>query len=588
MSAAGQISNAKAASKQAKAPMSKSKKGIPSSSIIEHNRKTELCRNYENGSCTFGDRCAFAHGLDDIKHKTLRDLEKEGRIADASKYQACLCQTWVATGTCLYGRRCVFIHDDRVEGTVGLPPRASTLAKSAASRISSRTGSSGGGSGLGSSPLCPAGEDNDNGSLLFFPDRPRDPDSRELSADDVRYDIDFGVDVNTGRDHSTAYKLWYSFIAVMGIDDSAIFDRGGNKVGVEENTNYTSSGAIARGGTGTSPPPTTTKRIISYKDAASAGVHLISPSASAARSAVGRASPSSSIVRAKSKQLHEARYGSDNGTIDSDPLPVFYTLRMGIPACPGTPPSAAAPAAQLKDEEDVVLEYGSAKSDDDDDDDDSYFSCPSSSSSWCSAVPPPPGLEGAVENGSLVHASAFSALGSPAAASDVTSAVSLEGEDEYDGGMDDGSSCLSQHPREQALVASPSVGPAAGAPSAAASRLPGTPTRLAVFVGLHSDTDTSTCTSPSSSDGGDYGECHLGQPAHLGSDYDRSYVTEANSGVVPVNVAYGAAMTPPQYAMAPFHHRRQLCDGTTTDGSDVHAMAKLHRAIYGTLPSFLF
>ncbi|CAM9803750.1 unnamed protein product, partial [Ectocarpus sp. 8 AP-2014] len=332
MRAAEQDRNSKAASKQAKTPKSKSKKGIPSSSIIEHNRKTELCRNHDNGSCTFGDRCAFAHGLDDIKHKTLRDLEEEGRIADASKYQACLCQTWVATGTCRYGRKCVFIHDNRVKGTIGLSPRTSTLAKSAASRSSSSSSSSssGGGSGRGSSPLCPAGEDNDNGSLLFFPDRPRDPDSRELPADEVRYDIDFGVDVNTGRDHSTAYKLWYSFIAVMGIDDSAIFARASNKVGVEEDTNYTSSGAIASGGTGTSPPPTTTKRIISYKDAASAGVHFISSSASAARGAVGRASPSSSVVSAKLKQLDEAPRRSDNGSIDSDPLPVFYTLRMGI------------------------------------------------------------------------------------------------------------------------------------------------------------------------------------------------------------------------------------------------------------------
>ncbi|CBJ28880.1 conserved unknown protein [Ectocarpus siliculosus] len=586
MRAAEQDRNAKAASKQAKTPKSKSKKGIPSSSIIEHNRKTELCRNYENGSCTFGDRCAFAHGLDDIKHKTLRDLEKEGRIADASKYQACLCQTWVATGTCLYGRRCVFIHDDRVKGTIGLSPRTSTLAKSAASRISSSTGSRGGGSGRGSSPLCPAGEDNDNGSLLFFPDRPRDPDSRELPADEVRYDIDFGVDVNTGRDHSTAYKLWYSFITVMGIDDSAIFARASNKGGVEEDTNHTSSGAIASGGTGTYPPPTTAKRIISYKDAASAGVHFIPPSASAARGAVGRALPTSSAVSAKLKQLDAAPPRSDNGNIDSDPLPVFYTLRMGIPACPGTPPPAAAPAALLKGE-DVVLEYGSVKSDYDDDDD-SYFSCPSSSSSWCSAVPPPPGLEGAVGNGSFVHAGAFSALGSPAATSDVASAVSLEGEDEYDGVIHDGFSCLSQHPREQGLVASRSAGPAAGAPSAAASRPSGTPARLAVFVGLHSDTDTSTCTSPSSSDGGDYGACQLGQPAHLGRDYDRSYVTEANSGIVPDSVGYGAAMAPPQYVMAHLHHRRQLCDGTTTGGSDVHAMAKLHRAIHGTLPSFLF
>ncbi|CAM9447925.1 unnamed protein product [Ectocarpus fasciculatus] len=580
--------SAKTASKQgAKTPKSK-KKGSPSS-IIEHNRKTELCRNFENGSCTFGDRCAFAHGLADIRHKTLRDLEKEGRIANAEKYQACLCLTWVATGSCLYGRGCVFIHDDRVKGTVGLSPRTSTLAKNAASRISSSTGSSDGGSGGRSPPLRPAGGDNDNGSLLFFPDRPRDPDSRERPADEARYDIGFGVDVNTGRDLSTVYQLWYSFIAciaVMGLDD--------NKEGVEEDgTNYNNS---TSSGVTTSPLPATTKRIVSYKDAASAGIHLMSPSASAAaRGAAGRASPSSSVVSAKHKQLDEAPRWRDN--IVGYPLPVFCTLRMGIPVCPGTPPPDAAPAAFRKYEEDMAPESGSVTSDDDD----SYFSCPSSSS-WCSAVPAPPGLEGAVGNGSVTRPSSFSALGSPAATSGVGSAVSADdGEsDGYDCSVGDGFSCQSQDPHEEALVASHShsARAAAAAPGVAASRLSGKPARLAVFVGLHSDTETSTCTSPASSDGGDYGVCHLGQPTRRGTDYDRSYATEANSGVVLDSVGYGAAMAPPQYAMAHLHHRRQyehqeqqLCDGTTIGGSGVldHTRAMLHprSVIYGTLPSFL-
>lgn len=29
--------------------------------------KTEICRNFINGNCKFGDNCAFAHGYNEIK-----------------------------------------------------------------------------------------------------------------------------------------------------------------------------------------------------------------------------------------------------------------------------------------------------------------------------------------------------------------------------------------------------------------------------------------------------------------------------------------------------------------------------------------
>ena len=28
--------------------------------------KTELCRNFELGTCKYGDKCAFAHGVNEI------------------------------------------------------------------------------------------------------------------------------------------------------------------------------------------------------------------------------------------------------------------------------------------------------------------------------------------------------------------------------------------------------------------------------------------------------------------------------------------------------------------------------------------
>lgn len=37
---------------------------------ISERYKTELCRNWERGVCSFGDACSFAHGLEQLKAKT--------------------------------------------------------------------------------------------------------------------------------------------------------------------------------------------------------------------------------------------------------------------------------------------------------------------------------------------------------------------------------------------------------------------------------------------------------------------------------------------------------------------------------------
>ncbi|CAM9772535.1 unnamed protein product [Choristocarpus tenellus] len=91
--------------------------GRPVHAIIEENRKTELCRNWEERKeCPFGENCAFAHGTQELKYRTPREMESAGRIPDASKYRCYPCLTWVATGSCPYATRCVFIHDPRIKG----------------------------------------------------------------------------------------------------------------------------------------------------------------------------------------------------------------------------------------------------------------------------------------------------------------------------------------------------------------------------------------------------------------------------------------------------------------------------------------
>lgn len=62
--------------------------------------KTELCRPYEeNGTCKYGDKCQFAHGIHE-----LRSLNRH------PKYKTELCRTFHTIGFCPYGPRCHFVH----------------------------------------------------------------------------------------------------------------------------------------------------------------------------------------------------------------------------------------------------------------------------------------------------------------------------------------------------------------------------------------------------------------------------------------------------------------------------------------------
>jgi len=82
--------------------------------------KTELCRPFqESGTCKYGDRCQFAHGVEEIR-----------TLVRHPKYKTELCRTFHSTGFCPYGPRCHFVHN---------PEEAREALKSAKLRKDSRS-----------------------------------------------------------------------------------------------------------------------------------------------------------------------------------------------------------------------------------------------------------------------------------------------------------------------------------------------------------------------------------------------------------------------------------------------------------------
>lgn len=62
--------------------------------------KTELCRNYSAyGVCSYSSRCQFAHGQEELRHRTRHP-----------KYKTEFCRNFLS-GFCKYGSRCQFVHN---------------------------------------------------------------------------------------------------------------------------------------------------------------------------------------------------------------------------------------------------------------------------------------------------------------------------------------------------------------------------------------------------------------------------------------------------------------------------------------------
>lgn len=82
---------------------------IPSHKPSYQNERTEMCNNMiELGGCLYGEKCSFAHCVEEIQSRTL-----------PSSYRRDLCRNFFGNGICYYGTRCRFSHSLSLAAELG-------------------------------------------------------------------------------------------------------------------------------------------------------------------------------------------------------------------------------------------------------------------------------------------------------------------------------------------------------------------------------------------------------------------------------------------------------------------------------------
>uniref|UniRef100_A0A7S0EY75 C3H1-type domain-containing protein n=1 Tax=Hanusia phi TaxID=3032 RepID=A0A7S0EY75_9CRYP len=90
-----------AARKQECCPQDKPTVGVVAAA---RNYKTQMCKNFEaHGFCGFGDKCNFAHGVEELRTGSRP-------VLDTRLFKTRLCKTFEQKGKCPYGDNCTYAH----------------------------------------------------------------------------------------------------------------------------------------------------------------------------------------------------------------------------------------------------------------------------------------------------------------------------------------------------------------------------------------------------------------------------------------------------------------------------------------------
>ena len=85
--------------------------------------KTVLCKHFgQNGTCSYGDKCQFAHGFQELKNSgdissitndnSSMNKNKTKAAPNPSNFKIVKCKNWETSGNCKYGSVCTFAHGD--------------------------------------------------------------------------------------------------------------------------------------------------------------------------------------------------------------------------------------------------------------------------------------------------------------------------------------------------------------------------------------------------------------------------------------------------------------------------------------------
>jgi hypothetical protein len=98
-----------------------------------------MCKHYNTPQgCSYGDKCQFAHGPQELRSYIPNILSGDGQI-DMTKnhknlinYKIVKCKNWEKDGICKYGQHCTFAHGDndmrtKVENYYQMQPNISMM-----------------------------------------------------------------------------------------------------------------------------------------------------------------------------------------------------------------------------------------------------------------------------------------------------------------------------------------------------------------------------------------------------------------------------------------------------------------------------